>query len=243
MTIPPPGFDTFLTDGHRGPMRRILPLLFLLTLQAHAVKDVLIVGDSLTCGAFGASLAKLVNQGGARSYKLFCAVSSSASSWITSANPPGQICQTSSDENPKLTPCGGDGKIPAWSTVLSFAGPHVIIALGTNSLESSVPGDPYQRLIASVPRTSQLTWIGPPHLRADQARGFSPARLRMLEGNLDGFYANLLKMLPANSLIDSRPFTVRGIPGGETIDGVHRGDRGGADWAQRLYRTLEAMIR
>lgn len=224
---------------------KLLIALTLISFNALAT-EVLFVGDSLTCGAFGQGLTRLIAQEKefpSREITTYCAVSSRPEHWIDGKIPAGQTCQTMSTSQLVFRNCGANGRMPTFAELLNVNRPMiVIIALGTNSLESSHPSIGYSKMIGLIPNGTKLIWIGPPHLRPEQARGFSTARLKALEANLEGFYTNLKNILKDAPLLDSRPFTIRGTSGGETVDGVHRGTLAGHAWANSMLGLLNQQL-
>lgn len=224
---------------------KLAAILALISLNLFA-SEVLLIGDSLTCGAFGKQLTKLISEGQsapARTITTYCAVSSRPTHWLQGKIPAGQTCQTMSTRELSPRNCGTRAKMPTFLELINQNRPMtVIIALGTNSLDSSRPSADYSKIIAQIPNGTKLLWIGPPHLRPDQARGFSMARLRSLESNLDGFYTNLKIILNDSPLIDSRPLTSRGSIGGETVDGVHRGTNAGTAWANSIMSLINQQL-
>jgi hypothetical protein len=197
----------------------------------------LIVGDSHSCGAFGAQLLKDLADDG-YFVTLYCAVSSSPTNWIKGTTPSGQVCQTMTSSAPTLKLCDGTGKVPKFSTILaSHESDTVIIAHGTNSLLSSSVDSNYGKMAALV--SERCVWVGPPHLRPDQAKGFTPDRLKTMEKNLPGFYTSLENSLGSDcGLVDSRSFTTKGSGGGNTSDGVHRTTAAGKYWANQVGGTV-----
>ena len=224
---------------------KLFLILFLISFQTLAT-DILLVGDSLTCGAFGQELTKLIaqeKQFPSREITTYCAVSSRPEHWIEGKIPTGQICQTMSTSQLVFRNCGANGRMPTFSELINLNRPMVVIvALGTNSLENSRPSTGYSKMIELIPNGTKLIWIGPPHLRPEQARGFSTARLKAFEANLGSFYTNLKSILKDAPLLDSRPFTIQGSAGGETVDGVHRGTIAGQAWANSMLSIINQQL-
>lgn len=219
-------------------MRRRAWLLFsftLLTTGAAGAKT-LLVGDSHTCGHFGANLAPELAP-----VVVYCAVSSHAGNWLNGTTPAGQSCFRM--ESPGFTkkPCGGDGRVPKLAAVLEREKPDaVVMALGTNSLGGASAGAENARL-AELLRGRDCRWVGPPHLNPAEAKGFSSARLAQMDANVDGYYRSLGERLDGRCrLVDSRPSTRPGQPGHRTTDGVHRGQNGGRAWALDIAARLRA---
>lgn len=219
-----------------GFTSRTLAILLLLTAPALAsAAEVLIVGDSHTCGAFGPELARLRAEAGDR-VTLYCASSSAPRHWVNAPNSEGLRCLTSVN-GASLVKCSGTGALPPLATL--FAADkyqEIVVALGTNSLAKPAVTPDYLVMAQAATRSgARCRWIGPPHLRPDQAKGFSPKSLKKLEGNLDSFYDSLQSELGGEcTIIDSRPVSKLGAPAGATTDGVHRGVAAGKAWANAL---------
>ncbi len=216
-------------------MKRRWLAVFLLSSVAQAA-EILVIGDSHSCGAFGKRLFENLVSGGDR-VTLYCTPSSSPTHWLDGRNPSGHKCQVRSSDASELADCGGNGATPSLRTLLArHAGARVIVALGTNSLHSSSAGDTYAEMAAQIQSAGRACdWIGPPHLNPAEAPSSSRERIRQFESNLNGFYASLASVSsPACALVDSRPATERGTPGYSTSDGVHRGRIAGGAWADRV---------
>ena len=197
---------------------------------------ILIVGDSHSCGAFGVQLLMdLADEG--YFVTLYCAVSSSPTNWVNGTTTSGQVCQTMTSRNPTLKLCGGTGKVPKFSTIMaSHESDLVVIAHGTNSLLSPTADSKYGKMAQAA--GANCLWVGPPHLRPDQAKGFTPDRLKKMEKNLSGFYTSLKAGIGDCALIDSRSFTIKGATGGNTSDGVHRTTASGKYWADKVGENI-----
>lgn len=222
----------------------IVNLLFTILLVVASVGaeagEILLIGDSLTCGPFGKYLLQNLSARG-NQVTLFCAVSSAPSNWLAGKNPSGQKCQTMSTRAPALVPCDGTGKIPRLSDILAaHKGSRILVALGTNSLLQPKADASYKRMAELVAtNSSSCDWIGPPHLNPSQSKGFPPGRIAKEEKNLAPFYESLAGAVekPCH-LIDSRNATVAGGPGNQTVDGVHRTESAGKYWADALTNQL-----
>lgn len=218
---------------------RVLVLLFALAQSAFG-EDVLVIGDSHSCGAFGKRLFENRLERG-DNVTLYCTPSSSPQHWMNGTNPAGHECKVRSSARPELSACGGDGRTPSLSTLLArHAGARVVVALGTNSLHSTQAGSSYRDFAAAIQASGRACdWIGPPHLNPADASGSSRERIRALQRNLDGFYVSLNDVVSsACSLVDSRPSTAPGTAGHATSDGVHRGNVAGRAWADGVSPSL-----
>lgn len=223
-----------------GLTARLLVALFLLTAPALAsAAEVLIVGDSHTCGAFGPELARLRAKSGDR-VTLYCASSSAPRHWVNAPESEGLRCLTSVN-GASLAKCSGTGALPPLATLFEQDKyEEIVVALGTNSLAKPAATPDYLVMAKAAAKSgARCRWIGPPHLRPDQAKGFNPKSLKKLEGNLDSFYESLVADLGGEcTIIDSRPVSKLGAPAGATSDGVHRGVAAGKAWANALASEI-----
>ena len=220
---------------------KIFSLSLLLSVSVKA-ENVVIIGDSLSCGPFGNYLVQELASKKTR-VTLYCTVSSSASNWLHGTNP-GQPCLTMNSDAPSFQKCGGTGQVPKMDDLIkTHKDSRFILALGTNSLPETNADGAYGALAkaASVNNTS-CDWIGPPHMNPPQAKGFSKQHVAMLEKNLPGFYSSLKqKVTPACKLLDSRPMTAHGTPGFQTVDGVHRDSAAGKYWADQVANEISPL--
>ena len=215
---------------------KIMILCFIFLGQAAIAKSFLIVGDSLTCGPFGKYLTQeLAKQG--NSVTLYCAVSSAPANWMNGKNPAGQNCQTLTSADPVLKPCGDQGQIPKFESILAkYKNSEVIVALGTNSLMSAKVDSSYKAMVkATQANGNSCKWIGPPHANPSQSKGFPAGRVATLEKNLNSFYDSLSAQVDSGCrLIDSRDATASGTVGNQTVDGIHRSDAAGKEWIRQI---------
>lgn len=214
-------------------------LLTLFLLSFANAGQVVVIGDSLSCGPFGEQLVRDLSASGDR-VRLYCAVSSAPEHWLEGRNPGTNRCMTRASGS-GLRPCAGDGRMPRLDSLLrTHRGARVIVALGTNSLGSPKPGSAYKRFSSLVGQSgAACDWIGPPHLNPSQARGFSTDRLAGMESNLRTFYPGLRQSVGGSCrVIDSRGPTARNTVGSATVDGVHRTKTAGVSWAKKLAPQL-----
>ncbi|MGE0529434.1 MAG: SGNH/GDSL hydrolase family protein [Bdellovibrionales bacterium] len=208
---------------------------------------VLVVGDSHCCAGFGRRLFWNLSHAGAR-VEMYGAIASTSIHWLEGLTPSGQVCRHWIPEfasHAELTFYEDTVPLPRMETLLrTKAYDLVVIALGTNSLADPEFSSSHSDLAQIVSDYADCLWIGPPHLRPDQAgRGESSERVAALEGRLNDFLDCLGRGLrPKCFLIDSRPATIRGAPGGETIDGIHRTRTAGMAWADVLARQMKALL-
>ncbi len=220
---------------HSYHLKLVMVLALSLAAKASVAKTILVIGDSHSCGSFGQRMVEDLSQLN-NSVDLYCAVSSSASNWALGKNPKGQACSFRSTQSAPVL-CSGNGQVPKLSWILGSRDyDEVVIALGTNSLGSSIVDSSHRELVQIVgAKQIPCFWIAPPHLRPDQAKGFSANSLSMMNANLSKFYLALTHAVGAQcSVIDSRPITQPGQAGGETVDGVHRTLGSGRAWADAV---------
>lgn len=212
-------------------------LAILLITHTGKAEKILIVGDSHSCGAFGATLVKELARKGHK-IQLFCTVSSSPTHWLNGSNPKNQVCKTLSSENPTPQPCNREGHVPKIENILiEKSYDSVIVALGTNSLHSSTANSTYQELAEKFAHVHSCFWIAPPHLRPDQAKNSS--LIASMENNLSSFYTSLEeRVFRSCRLINSLKSTDKNAEGGETSDGVHRTSASGKAWALDILSAL-----
>ena len=221
-------------------MKRIFLLISVLFSTSAWSSDILIIGDSHSCGAFGSELVKNFSKLSEKVY-LYCAVSSAPVHWLKAQNPAGQKCQTLSKNNLELSLCNHTGQMISVADLLNlYPNFHVVIALGTNSLLSPTADATYKQLASEIKNDRRnCIWIGPPHLNPSQSKGYPAGRLATLEKNLDTFYPSLKNSVSTScTLIDSREFTGEGSRGYSTVDGVHRTDSSGVYWSDQVFQKM-----
>lgn len=214
-------------------MTKIFLLLFLIGLSAKA-ENILLIGDSHSCGSFGKNVVGRLSEQG-NFVTLYCAVSSAPIHWVEGKNPSGQICQTMNSNHQTLQPCEPKGKMPALKDLLKVhKNSKVISALGTNSLMSSKADSSYQTMANQIKASGQsCVWVGPPHVSPQQSKGFPQGRVALLESHLDSFYESLKVSVKNDcALLDSRNVTAAGKTASQTVDGVHRTPEAGLAWAE-----------
>jgi hypothetical protein len=215
-------------------------LFFIFSASIACAENILIIGDSLSCGPFGKHLVENLSHKGSQ-VTLYCAISSNPENWLKGKNPSGQICQTMTSSQATLSPCGGSGQTPSLALLLAkFKGSHVIVSLGTNSLLSPRADHSYRLMVQAIKDSGdECEWIGPPHLHASQSKGFPSGRVAIEESHLSSFYDSLANSVDGFcSLFDSRNSTVEGSPGHETVDGIHRNESSGKYWADHFTNSF-----
>lgn len=216
----------------------VLSLISLTALAANTSpnKEMVIIGDSLSCGPFGKRLVQNLEKDG-KIVTLFCTVSSAPYHWIHGTNPKGQKCYTRTTPEKILRLCGNDGNIPKFDSIISaHKNANFILALGTNSLFSKKTSADYPLMASSAKQFgNKCQWIGPPHMDLSKVEQFPKNNIVKLEQNLNPFYASLESSISSLCpLIDSRPATEQGKPGNQTVDGIHRNEVAGRYWADHI---------
>lgn len=204
-----------------------------------AGKRVLILGDSHLCGPTGNRLFESMQMRGL-SVWLYCGVSSAANHWIRAEAPGNFKCQKRNGTETRLSFCHDKGAYIPLNTILNN-GPFdlAIVGLGTNSLFYKQIDKDYVDLAKKISAHSKsCRWVGPPHLREDQRRGYGQGAVAKLESRLDMFYASMTEISAHCSLIDSRPGTRKGLTAGETTDGIHRTQSAGLAWADTILKEI-----
>lgn len=206
-------------------------------------RDVLMVGDSLSCGPFGQNLIKQLAQAG-NNVTQYCAVATSARNWVGGTNQPrfikdkdGRLRRTiwpcektviSANGTTAKTNCDGSDKVPTFDSLLAKYRNHdVMIALGTNSLPGKADAY-YDQMLKEITkdRTKKCIFVGPPHIARPD-----------LEAGVGRFYESISSMTRSHhcQLFDSRPSTQRGTPGYESApDRLHKTAAGGRYWASQM---------
>ncbi len=220
-----------------GFLRTLTLALLLFSLSAFA-KNILIIGDSHTCGSFGKTLVDDLTKK-KNNVTLYCAVSSAPNHWISGNPPSGQVCQTMSSGH--LTPENCEIQMPPLSKLLEDnKDALIVVALGTNSLLSPTAGRNYNQFADAVDESGQeCVWIGPPHFNESQSKGFPKGRVATLNTNLNPFYISFTGAVSDGCrVIDSRTSTAANGPGYDTVDGVHRTNAAGRHWAAEVGKEI-----
>jgi hypothetical protein len=141
--------------------------LLILTSCLSQADQVLIIGDSHSCGQFGDQLVNQVGENGRNSVTMLCSPGTSVQHWTQGFVPknPANHCMTFTNKNHKKQLCGGNGNLPAIGPFLSATKPdRFIIALGTNNL--AMNGLKHFSILSNEIQRSQAkcSWIGPPTL-------------------------------------------------------------------------------
>lgn len=214
---------------------------------AAARRGVLVIGDSHSCEAqyrgnvgFGATLARNLASGGVP-VSLYCMNSSRPDHWINGQST-GASCFKMSSPNYRMSPCGG---VPTFSSLLNnFTGSRVVVALGTNSLQTGVLDNNYKKMAQMIrAKNLECEWVGPPHM--DPRKGAKP---RGMESHLNSVYSALVTSVSNEcSVIDSRNATRSGSNAFETQGddppGVHRTAKAAANWANALYPPVSVRTK
>ena len=221
-------------------------LFCLLTFHASQVVaeekgEMIIIGDLHLCGSFGRQLVQNFSNIGFQ-VELYCVDPSSPQSWADGVGISGQSCKTTSTGMDSFKKCQ-DGA-PKLSTLFTkHKDAHVLVSLGTNSLIDGRASAAYRKLAQLIGGNgSKCEWIGPPHLNAKEAKGFSKERLTTMEKNIEIFYESMSELLSLDcDIIDSREMTAIGSPGGATVDGVYRTKSAGTAWADAVTAKFKEL--
>lgn len=209
---------------------------------AAARRGVLVIGDSHSCEAqyagnigFGATLVRNLASGGVP-VTLYCMNSSRPDHWINGQRS-GSSCFKMSSPNYRMSPCSAGGAVPTFASILNnFTGSRVVVALGTNSLQTGVLDSNYKKMAQMIgAKNLECEWVGPPHM--DPRKGVKP---RGMESHLNSVYTALVANVNNEcSVIDSRNATRSGSNAFETQGddppGVHRTTRAASNWANALF--------
>jgi len=215
---------------------------------------VLMIGDSLTVGGFGEAVeGYLLHRFGSKNVAIFASCGSSPEHWVRSG--PNYITKCGYREQTPRSSIVYDferGRRPKRfltpkleDLVAKFRPRTVIVQLGTNWMDGmhsnpardeSTYGEILDRFVAAIhsePNTvRKIIWITPP----DSSR-YSKAVQRRV--------TNLIKTASRRhsfEIIDSSRLThyVRGQSGG---DGVHYNKTAAQEWANRVTRELDSLLR
>jgi lysophospholipase L1-like esterase len=215
---------------------------------------ILMIGDSLTVGGFGQAVEEyLLHRFGSKNVAIFACCGSSPEHWVRSG--PDYITKCGYREQTARSSILYDferGRRPKRvltpkleNLVAKFRPRTVIVQLGTNWMDGmhsnpardeSTYGEILDRFIAAIhsePDTvHKIIWITPP----DSSRYSKAVQTRV---------TNLIKTASRRhsfEIIDSSRLThyVRGQSGG---DGVHYNRKAAQEWANRVTRELDRMLR
>jgi hypothetical protein len=218
------------------------------------VLPILMIGDSLTVGGFGEAVEEyLLHRFGSKNVAIFACCGSSPEHWVRSG--PNYITKCGYREQTARSTILYDferGRRPKRvltpkleDLVAKFHPRTVIVQLGTNWIDGmrsnpardeSTYGEILDRFVAAIhsePNTvRKIIWITPP----DSSRYSKTVQRRV---------TNLIKTASRRhsfEIIDSSRLThyVRGQSGG---DGVHYNRTAAKEWANRVTRELDSMLR
>jgi hypothetical protein len=234
--------------------------LALISAPARAER-ILIVGDSISCGPYGAQLiADLAEHG--HSVQMYCSIGSAPTHWLKGRSA-GWPCQMRTYQPKKVvrrdpaphaeavetTKCEG---FPTFAQILArHPSDRVVVALGTNSLPAT-PGQPgkadasYGQMLQMIEGSGRsCAWIGPPHLQPAKVQK-NRVGLTARERALNSFYDSLNQKLGVGrskcSMIDSRDATAPGTPANETLDGIHPTGKAAAARYSNQAASLRRLI-
>ena len=166
----------------------IFSVALALSLSAKA-ENILLIGDSHTCGDFGAELFKQLSDVADTDVFLYCTSSSSPQNWWEGTTPAKQKCFERTEAGHKEL-CSGSGETPTFKSLLEkHADAKVIIALGTNTMLSPTLDRHYENIFNLLEQKERpCIWVGPPHLFESESKGFPKGRLKIMEDNISKFY-------------------------------------------------------
>jgi hypothetical protein len=193
-------------------MMKLVLLAFSALVSANALAAATLIGDSHSCGEFGARLEQRLSSafGGAEK---FCASGSAPIHWVTGRDP-----------------LKKGASIPTVVQILQHTRSNtVVVALGTNSLPDGFTDRNYALMARAIAATGKrCLWIGPPHTSR-----------KSLEPHLEHFYQTLHASVSQYcTLIDSRESTAVGTAGNATVDGIHRTPSAGRAWADAVANKI-----
>jgi hypothetical protein len=214
----------------------VLFLALCLALEGRA-GDIMVIGDSHTCGDFGKKLAKNLAENGKFKVTVYCAGGLSAQHWIRGFTPPrpANYCKTYSSENSNMQNCFGSGDIPALEKILSTSPrPHrIIVALGSNNL--GLNGLSSFRAFSERIKKEGLScqWVGPPTL------GSNGEICRRYGANLVRVVTEIQRATQdVCDFVDSRNVATAEA----TPDCIHRYGKAAYDWADGVFRALNSKL-
>ena len=84
-------------------------------------EQIVVIGDSHSCGDFGQKLVKNLAENGKNKVIMYCAGGLSTQHWLKGYRPPraANKCYTYTAENPKISECLGTGELPPLEKILS----------------------------------------------------------------------------------------------------------------------------
>ncbi len=216
--------------------------------QTRSSPKILLIGDSLTVGPFGAEWHDLlVRTYGHRSVAVYGSCGSSPEHWLGGQPRFISHCgyREQTPQTERVFENGGHRRPPPIATpdlheiVRRFRPTVVIVQLGTNWMDDLVNGlkdkepeyrsilDRFIQAVRSEPEVSRVIWIMPP----DSSR-FSVHTQKIVQKLiLDA--ADRYRFTTVNS----RAVT-RYVPGKTGDDGVHYNLAAGTEWADRIWRLL-----
>jgi hypothetical protein len=222
---------------------------FVVSSNAQA-KNILIVGDSMTCGPFGAELYKNLAASPGNSVTVYCTVSSTPSSWVNGTTPAGQKCNTcsgsscaswiksSAPDTEFLPVCGATGQVPKFSSILGAKKyDQVIVALGANALPATKVDSTYKQMTDMIKSAgASCDWVGPPHFSTDKGTEAAQG-----DKSLPAFYDSLSSAVSSECpLLDSRDLTANLKDNDTAPDGEHPEPAAGRAWADGISAHLQS---
>ena len=189
-------------------MMKLALLAISVMMSANAWAAATLIGDSHSCGDFGARLEQRLSEGFGGAEK-FCSSGSAPIHWVTGRDP-----------------LKRDKSIPTVVQILQHTQSNtIVVALGTNSLPDGFTDRNYALMArAIVASGKRCIWVGPPHTSRAS-----------LEPHLAHFYETLRASVGQQcTIVDSRDATAVGTAGNATVDGIHRTPSAGRAWADAV---------
>jgi hypothetical protein len=218
---------------HRAFLITIVFILINLQQNTACAEQIVIVGDSHSCGDFGRQLVRNLSAKGQNNVVMYCAGGLSTQHWVNGFSPKksDNKCRTYSSKNLQLQDCLGTGDLPSIEKILQFEPrpSRVVVALGTNNLAMNALSsfDTFSQKIKNAGIACH--WVGPPTL------GQNGRICREHGHNLDSL-VKTLRSATKNTCeyVDSRPVT----RADNTPDCIHRYGIPAHEWADAVARLL-----
>lgn len=209
---------------------------------------ILLVGDSLTVGAFGAEAHDLlVRRYGRDNVAVYGSCGSSPEHWLGHQPPFVSHCgyREQTPQKERVFENEGDRRPPPVATpdihdIMSQFHPTVVLVqLGTNWFDSLEGGlgekepeyrsilDRFVQAVRTEPKVEQVTWIMPPDSSRFSRRTQEIVERLIVDGALRDRFGT----------VNSRRLT-HYVPGKTGADGVHYNTEAGKEWADRVWERL-----
>jgi hypothetical protein len=212
-----------------------------------ATTRVLMIGDSLSVGAFGEAVQKhLARKYGPQNVAAYASCGSSPENWLASEPPFITKCgyRESTPDQPPIMRDFVNGQHPrptltpkVEALVRRYQPTIVLVQQGTNWMDRSLSADQISSTIGRFIRAArgssvrQIVWIAPPDSSAFRRTQGRIHTLIKEAGLRDGF-----------EVIDSRKFT-HYFPGKTGSDGIHYNSAASLVWASQINGSLDVRLR